>query len=289
MKCLPAAKDFSWDNFMYILIVGAHPDDGESSAGGAAALWRRRGDEVRFISVTDGRRGHYDQRYADAPQELVARRRAESLAAADVIGATYGDIGAVEGPRIDDTEYELRLMREIRLFGPGLGAGPDLVVTHRPQDHPRDHRLAAHLTIDACGMAALPLVDPDTPPLKRTPPIAYWFDDYTEISSFRPDVVVAIDAVIKEKTAMLAAHASQVFEWMPYYRGIADQIPADPDARLAWLAETQIAPMAGLVRAAVMESLHSSLPHGRYVEAFQISEYGRPLSDADIKRIFPVG
>jgi len=274
---------------MYILIVGAHPDDCESNAGGAAALWRRRGDEVRFISATDGRRGHYDQRYTEAPQELISRRRSESIAAADVIGASYGDIGALEGGSIDDTEFELRLMREIRLFGPGIGIGPDLVVTHRPQDHPRDHRLTAKLVIDSCGMAALPLVDPDTPALKRTPPIAYWFDDYTEVSSFRPDVVVAIDSVIKEKAAMVASHVSQVFEWMPYYRGTEDEIPADPESRVSWLAETQIAPMAGLVRGAVIDSLHSSLPHGRYVEAFQISEYGRPLSEHDIKRIFPVG
>lgn len=273
---------------MYILIVGAHPDDGESNAGGTAALWRRRGDEVRFVSVTDGRRGHYDQRFADDPRELIARRRAESLAAADVIGASYGDVGAPEGPGIDDTEYELRLMREIRLFGPSPGTGPDLVVTHRPLDHPRDHRLVSQLTIDACGLAALPLVDPDTPPLRRTPPIAYWFDDYTEVSAFRPDAIVSIDSVLREKTALVGAHASQVFEWVPYYRGILDQVPSDPRSRLAWLEETQVQPMAALVRAACVESFHSALPHGRCAEAFQVSQYGRSLSESELKRLFPM-
>jgi len=274
---------------MHILIVGAHPDDGESSAGGAAALWRKRGDEVRFISVTDGRRGHYDLRFAANPDELVSRRRKESLNATEVIGATYGDIGAPEGPGIDATEFELRLMREVRLFGPEVGNGPDLVVTHRPLDHPRDHRLVAQLVIDACGMAALPLVDPDTPPLRRIPPIAYWYDDYTEVTAFRPDVIVPIDSVIREKTAMVAAHVSQVFEWIPYYRGVLDQVPVDAVDRLAWLAETQIQPMAASVRAACIESLHSTMPHGRYAEAFQISEYGPNLTDADLKRLFPSG
>jgi len=272
---------------MHILIVGAHPDDAESNAGGTAALWRRRGDEVRIVSVTDGRRGHYDLRYAGTPQELIARRREESLIAAEVIGATYGDIGAPEGPGMDETEFELRMMREIRVFGPSPGAGPDLVVTHRPLDHPRDHRLAAQLAINACGLAALPLVDPDTMPLKRTPPIAYWFDDYTEGGTFRPDVVVSIDTVLQEKTAMVASHASQVFEWAPYYRGELADVPEEDADRRAWLLESQIQPVASLIRAACVESLHSQLPHGRYVEAFQISEYGRAVAEVDLRRIFP--
>jgi LmbE family N-acetylglucosaminyl deacetylase len=51
----------------YILCVGAHPDDVEGSIGGTVTLMRQRGDIVRFLSVTDGGKGHYREDYATNP------------------------------------------------------------------------------------------------------------------------------------------------------------------------------------------------------------------------------
>jgi LmbE family N-acetylglucosaminyl deacetylase len=275
---------------MHIVIVGAHPDDAESNAGGAAALFRARGDNVRMITVTDGRLGHYDPRYAREPRALAARRMAESREAADVIGAEVVSLGVPQGDAVSPDAL-LALVRELRAFGSSPGIGPDLVITHRPLDHPRDHRNTAEAVVEACSLAASPLYDPDTALRADTggaphvPPIAYWQDDYAEVSPFRADTVIAIDDVIGIKTRMLAAHASQVFEYLPWNAGTTADVPADPAERLAWLARTRVEPMAVHVRAACAESLHAQLPHGRFAEAFQLSEYGRQV---DPETLFPM-
>jgi LmbE family N-acetylglucosaminyl deacetylase len=272
---------------MHILIIGAHPDDGENYAGGTAALWRRRGDEVRFLSITDGSRSHFDLRYAEQPQALAERRRNESAAAAAVIGATWGNLGVLDGEVYINKEVTEALVREIRSFGPAPGVGPNLIVTNRPVDRPRDHYYGAHMVVDAAGMTAMPLVCPDVPPIPHVPTIAYWQDDYTEIAPFEAAVIIGIDPAIEEKTRLVAAHASQVFEWLPYNRGLLDHVPSDPTERFAWLRHGRIEPLGSRVRSACAESLHASLPHGRYAEAFQISEYGRQPTASELAALFP--
>ncbi|MEO0330395.1 MAG: PIG-L family deacetylase, partial [Bacteroidota bacterium] len=70
---------------MNILFIGAHPDDCEVYGGGTAALFAKMGHQVKFISVTNGNAGHHEL----SGQALVDRRRAETQAAAQILGATY--------------------------------------------------------------------------------------------------------------------------------------------------------------------------------------------------------
>ena len=274
---------------MHILIIGAHPDDGENYSGGTAALWRRRGDEVRFLSITDGRRGHFDLRYAEDPKALIERRRLESEAAAAVIGASRVNLGVADGEVYVNRETTEALVREIRKFGQAEGMGPDLIVTNRPVDRPRDHFYGAQMVVDAAGMAAMPLVCPEIKAIPHVPTIAYWQDDYSEVVAFRADVIIGIDPAIEEKTRLVAAHESQVFEWLPYNRGLGDHVPVDTAERLAWLQHGRIEPLGSRVRSACADSLDTRLPHGRYAEAFQISQYGRQPSASEIAALFPMG
>src|SRR5437762_1840183 len=103
-----------------LLVVGAHPDDAEYKAGGLAALYRRLGHEVRFVSVTDGRAGHHENPGPD----LVRRRRAEAAAAAATLGLRY-DVWDHPDARLEPSlarrEEVIRLIRTFR---------PDLVLTH---------------------------------------------------------------------------------------------------------------------------------------------------------------
>ncbi|MGO8672245.1 MAG: PIG-L deacetylase family protein [Capsulimonadaceae bacterium] len=272
---------------MHILIIGAHPGDGEIFVGGTAALWRRRGDRVKFLSLTDGSRSHFDRHYADHPEELVRRCEEESSAAASVIGAEYGSLGVPDGSVFVTPELTELLVREIRRFGPEPGTGPTLIVINRPFDRPRDHAHGAQLVLDAAGICAMPLVCADILAPSRVPTIAYWHDDYTEIAPFEADLVVPIDSALDEKTRLVAAHESQVFEWLPYSRGLLDHVPVDPAERTAWLRHGRIEPMGARVRAYCTNSLHAALPHGRYAEAFQISEYGHQPSISERAQLFP--
>jgi len=43
--------------------------------------------------------------------------------------------------------------------------------------------------------------------------------------------------VFEKKVAMLDAHVSQMYEWLPWLDGTLDQVPKEPAARAKWLAE----------------------------------------------------
>ena len=63
-----------------LLILAAHPDDAEYHAGGLATTYRHIGRQVKIVSVSDGRAGHF----ARSADELVSLRRQEAAAAGRV-------------------------------------------------------------------------------------------------------------------------------------------------------------------------------------------------------------
>jgi N-acetylglucosamine malate deacetylase 1 len=279
---------------MHILCIGAHPDDNEFCVGGTAALFRQRGDAVRFVSVTNGDKGHYTDKYKADPARLAARRLIEAQNAAAVIGADYQTLGVHDGEVYVDLPTTAAMVRCIRSFGEP-GKGPDLVLLNRPVDYHRDHRYAAQLVLDATYMLTVPLMCPDTRHLDRMPVFAYWYDDFRDLIPFRPEIVVPIDAVIEQKIDMLCAHVSQVYEWLPYNAGRLDQIPPESDSAgrrertAAWVHVRG----AGLRArtAATMETLFGAdAKHleAQYVEAFQICEYGRVPAAAELRALFPI-
>ena len=62
------------DSNLRVLVIGAHPDDCDVKAAGVAALYRQRGDDVCFVSVTNGESGHHRL----SGEELVRIRRQET-------------------------------------------------------------------------------------------------------------------------------------------------------------------------------------------------------------------
>jgi LmbE family N-acetylglucosaminyl deacetylase len=269
-----------------ILFIGAHPDDDDLSSGGLAALCRRRGDEVLFLSVTNGDKGHFASEYIVDPAVLARRRMAEGEAAVAVIGARFATLGARDGEVYVTPELTDRMVRLIRGFGQP-GQGPDLVLLNRPNDYHRDHRYSARLALDATYMLTVPMFCPDTRHLDRMPVFAYWFDRFTEGGAFRPDVVVPIDAVMDEKVAMALAHESQLFEWLPFNAGTADSVPMDPDGRRDYVTH-RVRDRAIRVREGCCLSGQQP-PDFQYAEAFQISEYGRRPVTEELVELFPGG
>lgn len=268
---------------LYVLCIGAHPDDNESAIGGTVALFRRRGDVVRMVSVTDGSKGHYAPEYIRDPEALVHRRRQEAERAAAVVGAEYECMGIPDGEVYVDRPATEEMVRLIRGFGPP-GHGPDLVLLNRPNDYHRDHRYTAQLVLDATYMLTVPPMCPDTRHLDRMPVFAYWQDSFTEGTPFRVDIAVPTDAAIEQKVEMCCAHASQYFEWLPYNAGELEAVPETEAARRAWLGE-RVRRRAEQVR----ERCGQRAPAGtRCAEAFQISEYGRQSDAEELRRLFPL-
>jgi N-acetylglucosamine malate deacetylase 1 len=264
-----------------VLIFGAHPDDCEFTAGGVAALYARQGHEVLFVSVTNGDAGHQQL----AGGQLVQRRRAEALAAAAVIGIRYELLDNHDGELLPTLENRRQIINVIRAFQ------PDLIMSPRPNDYHPDHRYTAQLIQDAAYMVMVPNICALSPHLSANPAIVYVGDHFQKPYPFTPDIIVAIDEVIEQKIDLLDAHVSQVYEWLPYVGGYLDQVPSAPEQRRPWLrqhSEARLRRDADRFRDMLLARYGAEAGQRiQYAEAFEWCEYGAPMTDARLARLFP--
>jgi N-acetylglucosamine malate deacetylase 1 len=272
---------------MHILFIGAHPDDCDFACGGTAALFARRGDHVKFVAVTNGDRGHFSPEYIADPSKLAARRLLEARAAVEVFGGEYETLDVHDGAVYVTEALTERMVRLLRSWGP-QGRGPDLVIVNRSNDYHRDHRYTAQLVLDATFMLTVPPMCPDTRHLDRMPVFVYWWDAFREGGAFRPDAVVPIDSAMDGKCAMVQAHESQFFEWLPYNWGTLDAVPQDPEGRRRFVREKTEA-RARRVAESCRQLAPQLVPAGcQFAEAFQISEYGRQPEPGELENLFPL-
>lgn len=264
-----------------LLVIGAHPDDCEYRVGGLAALYRQCAGAVCFVSVTDGRSGH-QTRYGP---ELAALRRDEALASGRILGIECRVLSHPDGALRPTLEVRDELIRLIR------GYDPDLVVTHRPNDYHPDHRATSQLVCDASYLLTVPAIAADVPALRRMPLIMYMFDDFERPYPFSPSVAIDIDSVFESLVEMLACHGSQFFDWLPYNRGVADQVPSAAEPRRRWLrdwyaelVESVATRHRGLLIATYGPDRGSRI---KCAEAFETCEYGAPLTPEWRQKVFP--
>jgi LmbE family N-acetylglucosaminyl deacetylase len=264
-----------------VLAIGAHPDDCDIGAGGVAALYARAGHHVHFVAATNGDAGHHEMGGAG----LARRRRAEAQAAAAVLGIDYIIMDNHDGelePSLANRRAVIRLIREIQ---------PDLILTHRTNDYHPDHRYTAQLVQDAAYMVTVPGVAALTPYLAVNPIFCYMHDRFVRPYPFHADLVVDIDDVIDAKLDMLHQHTSQVYEWLPYNAGHLDDVPTGERERRHWLRQayaSRFAQIADRYRDALVDLYGRE--HGmqvRHAEAFEVSEYGAPLTPEARIRLFP--
>jgi LmbE family N-acetylglucosaminyl deacetylase len=262
------------------MVVGAHPDDADYKAAGLAALYRRLGHEVRFVSVTDGSAGHHREH----GPALAARRRAEAAAAGATLGIEYEVWDNPDGRLVADLPRREQMIRAIRRFQ------PDLLLTHRLNDYHPDHRATGQLVQDAAYLLTVPAICPDVPHLRRDPVIAYLSDDFQRPYPFEPTVILDIAEVWDAKIGMLHEHRSQFYEWLP--SNMYGEEPPEGDAeRRAWLSDRMAElsrKLAARHRSWLIEAFgHAAGSTIERVEAFEGCEYGAPLDEAAVRRLFP--
>jgi len=263
-----------------IIAFGAHPDDCDSRVGGTAAKWAAMGHLVKFVSVTNGDAGHQSQ----GGGALAKRRRAEAAEAGKRLGiAEYEVLDNHDGELMPTLAVREQIIRRIRQWN------ADLVLSPRPNDYHPDHRYTGILVQDAAYMVVVPNICPDTPPLKRNPVFMYFEDRFEKPNPFRPDIAVDISDVWEKKVDALDAHVSQMYEWLPWVAGTLDKVPKDPAARRQWLAKSRGGGITPAVRAALVKWYGAARAKEiRYAEAFEICEYGRRPSEAELRQLFPM-
>ncbi len=263
-----------------VLVIGAHPDDCDLNAGGLALLYAAGGHAVKFVSLTNGDKGHQTL----SGKALAARRKAEAQEAGRRFGVQYDVLDIPDGELLPTLENRLKVIRLIREWK------ADLVLAHRPNDYHPDHRYTGILVQDAAYLVIVPNILPEVPPLPNNPVFLYTRDGFQRPNPFRPDVVVDISTVFQKKMDALDAHTSQVYEWLPWTRRDTT-VPTDPQQRRQWLGTVYAT--RSRVTPAVKEALQKWYGPDRaatvvHAEAFELCEYGRNPSEEELRRLFPM-
>jgi len=185
---LAGAQDREPSRRLKIVVIGGHPDDPESAAGGTMARFADLGHEILAVYLTRGEAGIRGKSH----EEAARIRTAEAEEACRILGAKPRFAGQIDGAtELNPDRYDgfARLL---------LAENPDAAFTHWPVDTHRDHRAASLLTYDAW--------------LKSGRKFAlYYFEVMTgsQTQTFHPTDYVNITATEDRKRKACFAHASQ--------------------------------------------------------------------------------
>ena len=270
------------DDKLWIISFGAHPDDCEIRSGGVGALWAAGGHHVKFVSLTNGDIGHF----AMAGGALAKRRTAEVHAVAKALGITGQVLDIHDGELMPTLENRKIMVRLIRKWN------ADIVIGHRPNDYHPDHRYTGVLMQDSAYMVAVPFLCPAVPALTKNPVFLYSHDGFQRPNPFTPDIVVPIDSVIDKKVNALVLMESQFIEGgcmggrRPPIKTEADREARRQAARNSF--KRRFERIANKYRDRLVELYGEEVGKAvRYAEAYEVCEYGRRPSKADLKRLFP--
>jgi LmbE family N-acetylglucosaminyl deacetylase len=182
-----------------LVVVGAHPDDPETTSGGVMALYSSLGHEVVSVYLTRGEAGIEGKSY----DESAKIRTAEALNACEILKVRPEFLGQIDG------NCEITKERYSPLFDFFKKEEPEIIITHWPIDSHRDHRICSILVYDAwlnlgCKSAL------------------YYAEAMSGVQSqnFAPTDYVNITSVIDQKHMACFAHASQEMkETYPEHHG----------------------------------------------------------------------
>jgi LmbE family N-acetylglucosaminyl deacetylase len=264
-----------------VLFIGAHPDDADIQFGGTAIRYLELGHTVNYVSMTNGDAGHQ----TEGGGALAQRRRKESQAVAEFLGINYfvlDNHDAELQASVENRKKIIQLIREVKA---------NLIITHRPNDYHADHRNTSLIVQDAAYLICVPNVVPFTPRLESNPVIVYHQDHFRKPYPFVPEVVVDITAVIDRKMEALALHVSQIYEWLPFIEGYANEVPQGESERLTWLkAKWSNPPHFQQILAGLKQNTALGLDDSvQIVESFERCEYGGRLTHDNVNTLFPFG
>lgn len=262
-----------------VIVFGAHPDDCDNKMGGTAALFAQMGHRVKFVAVTNGDAGHYEK----GGGHLAKIRRKEAQESGKRLGIEYTVLDNHDGELFPTLEVRHQIIREIRNWD------ADIVLTHRPVDYHPDHRYTGVLVQDAAYLVIVPNVTPDTPPLKKNPVFLYLQDHFQKPNPFKPDITVDITSVFDKKMDALDAHASQFYEWLPWTAGKLQDVPTTEKEKREFLIKGWSRPISDSARASLTKWYGpQKAMAAKHAEFFEICEYGKQPTDAEIRHLFPM-
>lgn len=185
-----------------VLVVAAHPDDGEWYAGGTLAKLARAGAQITLVICTEGEKGSYDP--DTNPLALAAQRKQEQQAANDCLRiAQVVYLGHPDGALENSPELRRQLTALYRRHRPELLLAFD--PWKRYELHP-DHLAAGRAAVEARLAARMPLFDPQT---RAQGWIAWTIPELWLFNPEAPNHRVDVSDTFALKLQALRLHASQ--------------------------------------------------------------------------------
>ncbi len=264
-----------------VIVICAHPDDVELTSGGTCVLLSKLGYKLKFVSVTNGNKGHYE----GTKNEIAIRRYNEVQEVKKRLNCEYEILNNDDGELEPNLKNRMDIIRLIREWN------ADIVITHPPYDYHPDHRYTSLLVQDASFLVNVPQVLPEVPALAQSPLFLYTRGRYLNPLKPQPDITIDITSVVRDKAYLIDAHASQVYEFLPWINRSKVIIPQTQDGRIDYILNEYV-----LKRGKLKEQDHTIVQkwYGKKsedvqtIEAFEICEFGRTVDDQDIRKLFPM-
>jgi 4-oxalomesaconate hydratase len=199
-----------------LVVVSAHAGDFVWRAGGALALAASRGQRATVVCLSFGERGESARAWREGKSlaEIKALRRAEAEQAAGILGADVHFFDAGDYPLLETPELTDRL---VRLFREVV---PTVVLTHTLTDpYNGDHPAAARMAVQARILAQAIGYEAPGEPL-GAPPVFQFEPHQSEVSDFKPDVLLDITSVFETKRKAMESLPAQQHLW-EYYSDLA--------------------------------------------------------------------
>lgn len=201
------------------LVVSAHSADFVWRAGGAIALYAKRGWKITVVCLSFGERGESAKLWKQPGMTLErvkADRRDEARLAAGILGADirFMDCGDYPLRVSDEALFELvDVYRELQ---------PEFVLTHSQKDpYNFDHPLATHVAQEARVIAQAHGHHPEQAIL-GAPPVFLFEPHQPEQCEWKPEVLLDISEVWDQKRRAFETMAAQEHLW-EYYTRVALQ------------------------------------------------------------------
>ena len=200
-----------------ILVVSAHAADFVWRAGGAIALYAERGYNVRILCLSYGERGESERLWKQPGMTLdrvKEARRAESLKAADILGAEICFFDSGDYPIKPSEDTIQAMVLEFRQHQ------PQFVLTHSLADpYNPDHPEACQLTLRTRVYAQAAGYPAEGKKLEA-PPVFMFEPHQPEQCEFKPQVLLDITSVFARKRKAMESMEAQEHLWQ-YYTDLA--------------------------------------------------------------------
>ncbi|MDV2988700.1 MAG: PIG-L deacetylase family protein [Dehalogenimonas sp.] len=186
-----------------VMVIFAHPDDAEFTAGGTIARWTNEGRRVSYVVCTDGSKGAEIEQLDK--EDLVTMRQSEQRQAAAILGvAEVTFLEYPDGELSSNRGFVANLTRLIRQFRPVTLLTWD---PWRPYQLHTDHRTVGFAALDAVMASGNMRYFPEQ---LRNNLEVHQIKEIFLFGTDQPDTWVDISSTFNRKIEAIRQHASQM-------------------------------------------------------------------------------